>query len=90
MTKHRRNDEEQPGPCPRVLIRLGNEWSPVGHARIVHDRGSGMRLLRLDLSATAPTLYLSLQDIQVLFDPHFSPQEIAITDAIHDPPVGHA
>ena len=72
-------------PSPRVLIRFGSQWSPVGHARVIHDERSGMRMLRLDLSATAPTLYVSLQDLRVLVDLHFAPLE-----AVHEAPVGHA
>ena len=60
---------------PHVLIRLNREWSPVGHARIVRDECSGMRMLRLDLSATAPTLYLALDEVGLLLDTLVAPLE---------------
>jgi hypothetical protein len=49
-----------------VLIRLDGEWSRVGHAGIETDDATGMRLLRIELSATAPVLYISLSDIPIL------------------------
>jgi hypothetical protein len=51
---------------PLVLIRLDREWSPVGHASLMDDPGSGIRFVRLDLSAMAGTVYLSLADLRVL------------------------
>ncbi len=71
---------------PRVLIRFASHWSPVGSARVIHDEPSGMRMLQLDLSAMAPTLFISVQDLLLLVEFDLPPLE-----AVHDAPaVGHA
>lgn len=50
----------------RVLIRMHGRFSHVGDARLEVDEETGMRLLRADLSAMAPSIYIPLADIHVL------------------------
>lgn len=49
----------------RVLIRLGRQWSPVGTAAIEEDEETGVRMLRLDMTAMAPQVYVPMKDIAV-------------------------
>ena len=70
---------------PGVLIKLGAQWSQVGHVRVVQDEDSGMRMLRLDLSATAPTLYIPLQGMEAM-----TAADLAPLEAVHEISVGHA
>ena len=55
----------------RVMIRLAHnqQWSPVGQVAVEVDPESGMTLLRLDLCAMAPRLYLPLADLLALSAP---------------------
>ena len=59
----------------RVMIRLATDgqWSAVGQAVVEMDPDTGMTLLRLDLSAMAPRLYLPLADLLLATPPSLAP-----------------
>jgi hypothetical protein len=71
---------------PRVLIRLDREWSPVGHASVMDDPASGIRFVRLDLSAMAGTIYVALADLRVLLAEPAPTLELGLDTEV----VGHA
>jgi hypothetical protein len=69
-----------------VLIRLDQGWSPVGHASLTDDPASGIRFVRLDLSAMAGTVYVPLADLRVLLAEPASPAALGLDAEA----VGHA
>lgn len=68
----------------RVMIRLGESWSTVGAASLEDDDLTGARMLRLDLVAMSPQLYVPVAGIVGLDD---AAEELCRDEAVQ---VGHA
>ena len=64
----------------KVMIRLDQQWSSVGTACIDVDDPTGVTMLRLDLRAMSPQLYLPLKDILALEEADVYDQPLCISD----------